>query len=184
MRAARASICRSRRRAHRGSRSAPLAIIPTPAAKSRAIPGIASTNVPPNALEMATAAVTPRAAIPAPIDARATARVENLAQLNDETFPLLIGEPAIEIDRSSHADRESEERPRRGAKTHIIGSGSLRDRIGRNADLAADRLELGERQPFVASNLTLQTRGPFFRRRAEDRGDLFVVVASLGHALI
>src|SRR5882762_4324256 len=171
MRAARASICCSRMSAHRGNRSAPLAIMPTPAVTCF---GWLEQHL----------QVSIRPLPQGAIDARATARVENLAQLNDETFPLLIGEPAIEIDRSSHADRESEERPRRGAKTHINGSGSLGDRIGRNADLAADRLELGERQPFVASNLTRQTRGPFFGRRAEDRGDLFVVVASLGHALI
>src|SRR2546428_4802189 len=69
--AASASICRPRRRAHRGNRIAPLRIIPTPAARRNAIPGMASPTWPLTAVAMATVAVTPSAANPAPIDARA-----------------------------------------------------------------------------------------------------------------
>src|ERR1044072_3331647 len=84
------------------------------------------------------------------IGARATARVEHLAQLHHETLPLFIGEPAVEIDRPSHANTQAEEGSGGAAEPHINRSGSLRDRLGRDADLAADRLELREGEPFVA----------------------------------
>src|SRR6266852_5984362 len=55
--AASASICRPRRRAHRGNRIAPFRIIPTPAARRNAIPGMASPTWPLTAVAMATGAV-------------------------------------------------------------------------------------------------------------------------------
>src|SRR5216110_411875 len=113
----------------------------------------------------------------------AATRVENLAQLHDQALPLFVREQAIQVDRPGHTDRESQERARGGAGPHVDGLGSLRDRIGRNADLATDRLEVREGQAFIAGDLgTLPDRRQL-RRRAEDRGDLLVTVAAVGHDL-
>src|SRR5438034_678467 len=48
----------------------------------------------------------------------AAARVEHLTELHDQALPLLVRQPAIEVDRSSHADRQAEDRAGGGAEAH------------------------------------------------------------------
>jgi len=50
----------------------------------------------------------------------------------------------------------------------------------RNANLATDRLQVGEGEAFVARDIVRRVLLRF-RRRAKDRGDSLIVVATLGH---
>jgi len=50
----------------------------------------------------------------------------------------------------------------------------------RNANLATDRLQVGEGEAFVARDIVRRVLLRF-RRRAKDRGDFLIVVATLGH---
>ena len=116
------------------------------------------------------------------VGARATARVEHLAQLHDEPLPLFISQPAIELHRAGYADRESEDRTPCRAQAHVDAAGRVRDRVGRNTDFTADRLQIGEGQPFILRNFAVGGRRRF-RGRAKDRGDFLVIVPAFGHAL-
>src|SRR4051812_48363682 len=69
--AASASICRPRRRAQPGRRIAPFAIIPRPTRPRNATPGTACPSVPLANVATIVAIVTPTAATPALIEARA-----------------------------------------------------------------------------------------------------------------
>src|SRR3954471_10311340 len=71
--------------------------------------------------------------------ARTAARVEHLAQLHDEALPFIIRETAIEIDRARHADRQTENSARGGRHPDVERLRGLRDRVGGDADLTADR---------------------------------------------
>src|SRR3989442_9751514 len=85
--AASASICRPRSRAQLGNRIAPFRIIPTPAARRNTIPDIASPTWPLTVVAIATVAVTPRAANPAPLDARAAPCTVR----NRSRYPVSVG---------------------------------------------------------------------------------------------
>src|SRR5690242_15866069 len=101
-------------------------------------------------------------------------------QLDDQSFPFAIGEPAIEVHRAHHTDRKAEERPRSSASTDIEGLGGPRYRVRRDADLATDRLQIGEGQALFAGHVRLRARRAF-RGGAKDRRYLFVVVSPIRH---
>src|SRR5688500_2633390 len=73
-----------------------------------------------------------------------TPRIERLAQIHDEPLPLVVGEPAIEIDGPTNANRKAEEATRRGAPDLVDRMRRVGDELGGDPNFSADLLQLGE----------------------------------------
>src|SRR5690242_5755485 len=76
------------------------------------------------------------------------ARAEHLAQLDDEPLPLVVAELPVEVYGPCDADRQTEHRAPFAAASHIERQRGTGNGVRRQPNLAADRLQLGEGQPF------------------------------------
>src|SRR5262249_7905258 len=78
----------------------------------------------------------------------AATRIEGLAQENDESVPLFVGEAAIELDCALDAHRESEDAAwRRRCAVERLRGGC--DSLGGDPDFLPNRLQLGECHAFA-----------------------------------
>ena len=80
----------------------------------------------------------------------------------------------------ANADRKPQQRARCGCLTDIERLRGPRHGLGQDADFSPDRLQLGDRQPFLGRHVRVRAVRSF-GRGAKDRRDLLVVVTSLGH---
>jgi hypothetical protein len=78
--------------------------------------------------------------------------------------------------RDVHAEVST---PRQWWRLMLEGLRDLCDAVRRDADFLPDRLKLGERESLLRRWLFVPRSGRG-RRRFEDRGDLVVVIATLG----
>ena len=68
--------------------------------------------------------------------------IERLAQVHDQPIPFVVRELALEVQRSSDADGQSEELARCLAYGQRDGLRRLRDELGGDADFLPDLLQL------------------------------------------
>ena len=57
------------------------------------------------------------------------ASIERFAQIDDDSFPLLVGELSIEVDAQSDSDRETEEAAQRRSPAPFNGACGLRGKL-------------------------------------------------------
>ena len=94
-----------------------------------------------------------------------------------------VREPAVQRHGAPDGDRHAEEPPDGRLAAQVHQQRRLGDGLGRDADLGADLLQLGERQAMLGRRRARRRLGSAFGRRAEDRGCLLVVVAAFGHGV-
>ena len=73
--------------------------------------------------------------------------VERFAQIRDEAFPFIIGEFSAEVEGQPNADGETEELARCLPSAELDCLRRFSELLARDADLAADFLEVGQRHP-------------------------------------